>query len=110
MERIDSNRHRCPQPETRFLRSSLRQSQSQTPPRVIRCNVHVSVNVMISPIRFSCRNSLLQQAVADLDQAVALAPAGHDVMVTKVLLKAKQEAETAFRQSQCNQQTETSKT
>jgi len=63
---------------------------------------------IITDIRFW--NSLLEESIADLNEAVRLAPAGRDVMVSKVLLKAKEETETAFRQSQSNEEMETSKT
>jgi len=52
-------------------------------------------------VRAKARRDLghLEEAMADLSEAVKVAPAGRDVMVRKVLLKAKEETETAFRQS-----------
>ena len=54
--------------------------------------------------------SHFEEALADLNEALRLAPAGRDVMVSKVLLKAKEDTEAAFRQSQSNEEMETSKT
>jgi len=63
-------------------------------------------------VRAKARRHLghFEEALADLNEALRLAPAGRDVMVSKVLLKAKEDTEAAFRQSQSNEEMETSKT